>query len=172
MNKPNLSHIYRTGLREQGSGVIDADAIIAIANGQAAPDMIAASPVQADLIRFSRDLEAESAALSANIESVLHSEYAAHRRAISQRSAHGRRRWRLASALAAGFVAVVAVWSMHSIAPMHRDSATAGAQSPDRIFSALDDRALANSANTRGDEIFNSSRRSSDVIFNAGHNGG
>jgi hypothetical protein len=171
MNKPNLSDIYRIGLREQGNGVIDADTVIAIANGQSTPDAIAASPVQADLIRFSRDLETESAALSSNIEAVIRSDYGSHRRGTAQRTARGQRRWRLVSALAASFVAAIAIWSMHSVAPMHSGATTASVQSHDRIFSALDDRGLANNANTRGDEIFNSSR-SSDVIFNAGHNDG
>ena len=173
MNKPNLSDIYRNGLRQNENGrVLDADAVIAIANGEAKSDngAIAASPMQADLVRFSRELEVESAALSSQVTALLGDNNAMHRRGTAHRAAHGQRRWRIASAMAAGLMAAVAIWTSQRISSPHHEPAMASVQAPDRIFSALSGDSVA-SISVRGDEIFNSTERG-DVIFSAGHNGG
>ena len=159
MNKPNLSEIYRDGLRQsERSRVLDSDGTPAT------------SPMQADLARFSRELEIESAALSSNVTALLGNSNVTHRRGSAQRTAHGQRRWRVASAMAAGVMAAVAIWSAQRISSPHREPTLANAQTPDRIFSALSDNSVA-SIHVRGDEIFNSTERG-DVIFSAGYNGG
>ena len=169
MNKPNLSEIYRNGLRQNGRG-LDADAANALADGQtpAEADVRAASPLQADLARFSRELESESAALSANVSALLGHRNATHRRDARRVTHGGQRRWRLASALAAGVMAAVAVWSSQHLTTSHSTAMVASVQAPDHIFSALGDTSLA----SRGDEIFSSSQSRPDIIFSASHNDG
>ena len=158
MNKPNLSEIYRNGLRQsKNAGALDSDAA-------------ATSPMQADLARFSRELEIESAALSSQVTALLGSNNGAHRRGTAHRAAHGQRRWRVASAMAAGVMAAVAIWSAQRISSPHNEPTLTSAHAPDRIFSAFSDNSVAG-ATVRGDEIFNSTERG-DVIFSAGHNGG
>jgi hypothetical protein len=174
MNKPNLSEIFRSGTRN-ADGVLDADAIIALANGQSTTDAdgINASAAHRDLIRFARELETESAALSSDVTAALRAAQPAHRRnSTSQRATHGQRHWRIASALAASFVAAIAIWSSHRItSDAHQSHLTASVQSSDRIFTAFDDRAMANNVKRGDDHIFRNDFRP-DEIFNARHNDG
>src|SRR3978361_836551 len=138
-NKPNLSHIYRNGTRNAAADALDAEAIAWLAGGSATDaqlDRIASSALHADLIHFARDLENQSIELSESVSGLLRADGSAHRRANPQRrSANGRRGWRIASAIAASFVAAVAFWSagwMHQSTPLHAPSAAS-----DQIFSAL-----------------------------------
>jgi hypothetical protein len=169
MNKPNLSEIYRNGLRQNDQALNSAE-VIALADGQSPgnADAIAASPLQADLARFSRDLETESAALSANVTALLGDRNATHRRDARRVTHGGQRRWRVASALAASVMAAVAIWSSQHLSPSHSTAMVASVQAPDHIFSALGDTSVA----SRGDEIFSSSQARPDIIFSAGHNDG
>ncbi|MEP6482806.1 MAG: hypothetical protein ABJB01_00045 [Rudaea sp.] len=175
MNKPSLSHIFRNGTRS-AEGVLDAEAILALANGQqtADADRIHASIAHRDLIRFARDLQNESAALSTDVALAFAAEQPAHRRSnTSQRSAHGQRRWRIASAVAATFVAAIAIWSSHRVStPAPSTTATAAtARAPDHIFAAFDDRAMANNNSRADDRIFHADFVP-DEIFNSRHNDG
>jgi hypothetical protein len=167
MTKSNLSHIYRNGTRRTAADSIDADLITWLADGSATDeqlDRIGGSALHSDLIHFARELETESAALSESVSGLLHADGAAHRRAnFVRRSANGRRGWRIASAIAASFVAAVVFWSagwMHQSTPLHAPSAAS-----DQIFSALGDRELAQQP-ARPDRIFNGAFHS-DEIFNS-----
>src|SRR4051812_26951485 len=121
MNKPNLSHIYRSGTRNAAADALDVEAIAWLAGGSATDaqlDRIASSALHADLIHFARDLENESIELSASVSGLLRADSAAHRRANpARRSANGRRGWRIASAIAASFVAAVVVWNVGKMQP-------------------------------------------------------
>jgi hypothetical protein len=174
MNK-NLSEIFRNGTRN-AHGVLDADAIVALASGQPTDDAdrINASAAHRDLIRFARDLQSESAFLSADVAAALRAEPSTHRRSgTSQRAAHGQRRWRIASAVAAMFIAVVAIWSSHRVTSPTPSTAPemAAVQAPDRIFSGLNERAMANNTQRADDRIFHADFVP-DEIFNARHNDG
>lgn len=184
MNKPTLSEIYCDGMRQRAAdAALDADTIVAIASGDAAarPDhksMVAmrvplqSDSIQADLIRFARDLQPLSATLGADMSTALRDSSARHRRPfVTARATHGARRWRVASAIAASLLAVVAIWNVQRV--NHGDPTVAKAPArngSDRIFSGFEDRAMANNGRA-SDEIFNSSQRG-DEIFSANHNDG
>ena len=156
MNKPNLSEIYRNGAPSRSDAAPDVDQLIA---------EFPRSPLQRDLIRFARDLEPESAALSANLESVLNGgRIARHRRFATQRSARGRRSWRIASALAASLIAAMAVWNGTRVNQPH-SSPTATVAS-DRIFSSVNEESVATKSSSGPDQIFRGDFRP-DEIFNA-----
>ena len=174
MNKPNLSEIYRNGAPSRSDAASDVDHVDI--------DQIIAefprSPLQRDLIRFARDLEPESASLSADLESVLNGgRVARHRRFAGQRSAHGRRSWRIASALAASLIAAVAVWT--GVRTNHPSpSTTVAAVASDRIFSSINEDSVATKSSMRRDatsshdQIFRGDFVP-DEIFNATrHNNG
>ena len=167
MSKPNLSHIYRTGTRHAAAETLDAEAIAWLAGGSASDeqlDRIAGSALHADLIHFARDLENESVALSESVTGLLRADSAAHRRANPmRRTANGRRGWRIASAIAASFVAAVVFWNAGRM--QTHSSAPASAAASDRIFSGLDDRELAQQS-ARPDRIFNGAFHG-DEIFNS-----
>jgi hypothetical protein len=169
MSKPNLSHIYRNGTRNAAADALDAEAIAWLAGGSATDeqlDRVAGSALHADLIHFARDLETESAALSESVTGLLRADGAAHRRANPlRRSANGRRGWRIASAIAASFVAAVAFWSAGRMQPQQSASVNASTAMTDHIFNALDERALAQQS-ARPDRIFNGAFHA-DEIFNS-----
>jgi anti-sigma-K factor RskA len=166
MTKPNLSDIYRNGTRRAETDSLDADAILWLADGSATDaqlDRVAASALHADLIHFARDLENESVALSASVEGLLRADSAAHRRAMpARRMANGRRGWRIASAIAASFVAAVVFWNAGRMQPRQSTQTMA---SSDRIFAGFEERQLAQQQ-TREDRIFNGAFHS-DEIFNS-----
>jgi hypothetical protein len=167
MSKPNLSHIYRNGTRNAAADALDVESIAWLAGGSATDaqlDRIASSALHADLIHFARDLESESMALSESVSGLLRADGAAHRRTNPmRRSANGRRGWRIASAIAASFVAAVVFWNAGMLRP-HSSGNTATANS-DHIFTALDDHELAQQT-ARPDQIFNGAFHS-DEIFNS-----
>lgn len=171
MNKPNLSHIYRSGTRNAAADALDAEAIAWLAGGSATDaqlDRIASSALHADLIHFARDLETESITLSESVNGLLRADSAAHRRANPmRRSASGRRGWRVASAIAASFVAAVVFWNAGRM--QSHQSAPAGemAAASDHIFNALDDRGLAQQS-VRPDQIFNGAFHSDEIFKSSG----
>ena len=163
MNKPNLGEIYRNGATSRSEALSDVDQIIA---------EIPRSPLQRDLIRFARDLEPDSAALSANLESVLNGGgVARHRRFAAQRSAQGRRTWRIASALAASLIAAVAVWSGVGFDHPHSSTTTASVAS-DRIFSSLNEESIATKSPASRDQIFHGDFVPDEIFNSGGHNDG
>jgi len=167
MNKPNLSHIYRNGTRNAAADALDAEAIAWLAGGSATDaqlDRIASSALHADLIHFARDLENESIVLSESVNGLLRAEGAVHRRANPmRRSANGRRGWRIASAIAASFVAAVVFWNAGKMEP--HQSAPVNTATADHIFTAFDERGFAQQS-AQPDRIFNGAFHS-DEIFNS-----
>jgi hypothetical protein len=158
-NKPSVIELYR---RFANHGAVDADQFDA---------QIARSPAHAQLQAFSRDLEPESAALSAQLAIALNqaSEAATHRRhGASRRVAAGSRRWRgVAAALAAAIVAAVVVWGGHHGNLPAPAPSVANAPAPDRIFAGFSEGKIAIAERRRaGDEIFRGEFRS-DEIFNS-----
>jgi len=118
----------------------------------------AASPLHADLLRFSRELEPVSAQLGADLAAALGETNAvvAHRRALSRRVASVPRRWRVAvaSAMAASLVVAVALIATHRGHAPAPASASAVHALPDRIFAGFDERNMAAGKAAHGDEIF------------------
>ena len=169
MSKPNLSHIYRNGTRNAAADALDAEAIAWLAGGSATDaqlDRVASSALHADLIHFARDLETESMTLSESVNGLLRADGAMHRRANPvRRSANGRRGWRIASAIAASFVAAVVMWNMGRMQPHPSAQGDTATLASDRIFNALDDQELAQQSQ-RPDQIFNGAFHS-DEIFNS-----
>jgi len=155
MTRPSLTQLYR---RFAGSAV-------------------AISSTDADLMRFSRELEPASAQLSADLAEVFASSApVAHRRADnSRRAVAASRRRRGIAALAASLIAAVAVWSTHrTVGDMpnaqNNSASVAGKPATDRIFAALEDRAMASRAAPASDEIFRG-QFVPDEIFNSKHDG-
>jgi hypothetical protein len=165
MTRPSLTQLYR---RFSGTAV-------------------AVSSVDADLMRFSRELEPASAQLSADLaEALASSSPVAHRRTnTSSRHAvaASRRRRGVAAALAASLIAAVALWSAHRSVgvgdmpvaqnnPQINSSVIAPTSAPvaDRIFAMFDDHSMASRTAPVRDEIFRG-QFVPDEIFNSKHDG-
>lgn len=156
MTRPSLTQLYR---RFAGSPV-------------------AISSADADLMRFSRELDPVSAQLSADLaDAFASSTPVAHSRTntSSRRAVAASRRRRGVAALAASLIAAVAVWSAHrSITigdmPVAQNNpgviAPTSASAADRIFAAFDEHAMASRAPPAGDEIFRG-QFVPDEIFNS-----
>jgi hypothetical protein len=118
----------------------------------------AASPLHADLLRFSRELEPVSAQLGADMAAALGetSAVVAHRRASPRRVVSAPRRWRVAvaSAMAASLVVAVALFATHRGNLPAQASADVAREVPDRIFAGFDERHMAAGKASHGDEIF------------------
>jgi hypothetical protein len=163
VNKPSLSKLYRRFAGGSSAVLPAADDLLQLARVAHAED--AASPLYADLLRFSRELESTSAQLSADV-AVAFDEAAqvTHRRGNTRRAAVATRSWRGIGAIAASLVAVIGAWT--ALKPVATPPATPATATvtpvQDRIFAALDDRAVT--SNARADEIFRD-QFSSDRIF-------
>jgi hypothetical protein len=153
MNRPSLSQLYRR-----------------FAGNAAAP----LSVQDADLMRFSRDLEPVSAQLSADLSAALAASPAQHRRTDTSRRIATSRRWRGAAALAASLIAAIAVWSAYRPVAI-RDMPTAqnvpAAAVNDRIFAGLDDNSVASRDAPVGDEIFRSEFLPDEIFNSKVHDG-
>jgi hypothetical protein len=158
MSRPSLTQLYR---RFAGTAV-------------------PLSSRDAELMRFSRDLEPASAQLSADLVAVLaSSSSAAHRRtAAPRRVIAASRRWRGVAALAASLIAAVAVWSTHrtamiGIMPSAQNSTvpSTGKPASDRIFAAFDEHAMASRAKSAGDEIFRGQFMPDEIFNSKTHDG-
>lgn len=152
MTRPSLTQLYR----------------------RFAGNAVAISSSDADLMRFSRELEPVSAQLSADLaEAFASSMPVAHRRAnVSRRAVAASRRWRGIAALAASLIAAVAVWGVHrsvtiSDMPLAQNNpAATQAPADDRIFAAFDEHAMASRLAPASDEIFRG-QFVPDEIFNS-----
>ena len=175
--KPDVADLYRrfTRSRAATAPLPEADALLALADGQHNDETerlladVARSGMHADLLRFTRALEPESARLGVELERALEGPGAGHARG-RRRTAHAiapQRTWlRVATGLAAGLVVAIAVWSVqrtHTAAPVH---VAAAAPKSDRIFAALDE---GKSTAQRPDSIFRGDFKS-DEIFKAKFN--
>jgi hypothetical protein len=195
----NLATLYRRYTRDGARSTPQADAVLALSDdhGQASTPMLDAlgnSGVHADLLHFSRDLQPESIALSAQLAALLldspatstHSRSrAAHLRHAPRSAATHNESWRRSSlmGLAAILVAGVVFWTaQHRAVPTSISTQSASVRSadlhdtvPDRIFAALDT-AEGKSGHGANDVIFRADFRSTDVhgdeIFKAKFSGG
>jgi len=171
--KPSLSQLYRRFAGSPAVGSVpDAEDVLQLARLPHAD--AAAAPVCADLLRFSRELEADSMQLSNDVASAFAQHTPAlHRQAPPRRFATAAaRRWRAVGALAASVLAIVAVSTALRHAGTPAPIQQSAAQTPvlqDRIFAAFNDERMAVAAPP--DEIFRDQfSASSDVIFRD-HNG-
>ncbi len=157
MTRPSLTQLYR---RFAGTAV-------------------AISSADADLMRFSRELEQASTQLSADLaEAFASSTPVAHRRAnTSRRVVAASRRRRGFAALAASLIAAVAMWSAHRSASIgeipvaQNNPAAAHSPAVDRIFAAFDDHAMASRAAPAGDEIFRGQFVPDEIFKSKAHDG-
>jgi hypothetical protein len=150
--------------------------------GRYAGQSVPLSSADADLMRFSRELEPASAQLSADLAAAFAaSGSATHRRASAPRRAvAASRRWRGIAALAASLIVAVAVWSTHRVGIVG-DAATAqnspamiaptSNRATDRIFAAFDDHAMASRATPAGDEIFRDKFVPDEIFNSKSHDG-
>jgi hypothetical protein len=171
----DLKNLFRQFAGARGTmPVPDVEDLLALSRLPHAED--AASPLHADLQRFSRELEPVSAQLGTDLAAALGETNAvvAHRLASPRRAASAPRRWRaaVASAMAASLIVAVALFATHRSHAPAPESAAAHAL-PDRIFAGFDERNVATGEKAgqgdqifRGnfvpDEIFNSSRHRND----------
>jgi hypothetical protein len=140
---------------------------------------VAISSADADLMRFSGELEPASAQLSADLaEAFASSTPVAHRLAnTSRRAVAASRRRRGVAALAASLIAAVAVWSAHrsaSIGDMpvaQNNSAAPHSAAVDRIFAAFDEHAMASRGAPAGDEIFRGQFLQDEIFKSKAHDG-
>lgn len=174
MNRPSVTELYRRFADKADKAGADK---VDVANAEQLVAQMASSPARVQLLDFSRDLEPESAALSARLALALNeASEATHRRhGASRRVAGGSRRRRGVAALSAALLAAVVVWGGHHGNLPTRATVTpiANTSAPDRIFAALSEGAVATgehrgsrdeifSGEFRSDEIFRSSARNND----------
>jgi hypothetical protein len=170
MNRPSVTELYRRFADKAGADKFD------VANAEQLAAQVASSPARAQLLDFSRDLEPESAALSARLALAFNeASEATHRRhGSSRRIAGGSRRWRgVAAALSAALVAAVVVWGGHHGNLPTRATVTpiANTSAPDRIFAALSEGTVATSEHRgSGDQIFRGEFRSDEIFSSSARN--
>ena len=155
MSERDLKKLFRRFAGARGTMQIpEVEGLLELSRLPHAED--AASPLHADLLRFSRELEPVSAQLGADLAAAFGETnvVVAHRRASSRRVASAPRRWRVAvaSTMAASlFVAVALIATHRGHAPA---SASTAHPLPDRIFAGFDERNMASGKAAHGDEIF------------------
>jgi hypothetical protein len=166
MIKPGLANVYRRFTRHQAPEALpQVGALLALADGEHGVQTerllteVGRSGLHADLLRLARALSPESARLGVQLEQAFDATSAGHRRDRRPlRNAAPHRGWlRAASALAAGLLIAVAVWSLqrsHTVAPAEQHPVAASDKAvPDRIFAALSERRAPASAG-KSDQIF------------------
>lgn len=167
MNKPNLARLYRRFTRSRSQPLPEVDALVALAEGDHSEQTerllsdVARSGPHADLLRFARALQPESARLGAELERAFEAAAPRHRGGSrAPRIAAAPNRFvRVAASLAACLLVAVAVWTVQQsrIAPPAPVAAVKAVR-PDRIFAGL-------GAEQRGPG------RGSDAIFHGTFNG-
>ncbi|HXD84332.1 MAG TPA: hypothetical protein VN599_07860 [Rudaea sp.] len=174
MNDANLKNLFNRFAAKRGAmPVPDVEDLLALTQVPHAED--AASPLHADLLRFSRELDPVSAQLSSDLAAALGETnvVVAHRRAVSRRAASAPSRWRVAvaSAMAASLIVAVALVATHrSHAPASTSASAAAA--PDRIFAGFDERNVAASKPAHGDQIFRGNFLPDEIFNSAKSNDG
>jgi hypothetical protein len=155
MNRPDIANLYRRHTRRNHAALPEVDTLLTLADGETGADAeraladIGRFGLQADLLRFARDLAPESARLGVQLEQEFDARGATHRGDRRPARAAPRRSWlRAAGAVAAGLVVAASVWTWHQESPM---PVAAAAPKADRIFASMDRGA---SANRGGDVIF------------------
>ena len=176
--KPDVAKLYRrfTRSRAATAPLPEADTLLALADGQHNDETerlladVARSGMHADLLRFTRALEPESARLGVELERALEGPGADHARGRRRAAAHAappQRTWlRVATSLAAALVVAIAVWSVQRTPTAEPVTVAVKAPKPDRIFAATDD---GPASAQRGDRIFRADFKV-DEIFKAKFN--
>jgi hypothetical protein len=167
MNDANLKNLFNRFASKRKLSIPDVDDVVELSRLPHADEV--ASPLHADLLRFSRELDPVSAQLSSDLAAALGETNVgvAHRHAVSRRAASAPSRWRVAvaSAMAASLIVAVALVATHrSHAPASTSASAAAA--PDRIFAGFDERNVAASKPAHGDQIFRGNFLP-DEIFNS-----
>lgn len=155
MSERDLKNLFRRFAGTRGAMQIpEVEDLLELSRLPHAED--AASPLHADLLRFSRELEPVSARLGADLAAALGetSVVHAHRHSSPRRVASAPRRWRVAvaSAMAASLVVAVALFASHRNRMPAPTSASAAV--PDRIFAGFDESNVAAGKVSHGDQIF------------------
>lgn len=165
--KPSMKQLYREVAASHAvASVPDADDLLELARVAHADE--AASPLCANLLRFSRELEPASAQLSAQVAAAFdQTSSSPHRRALTRRGAAQVRRWRGVAAVSASLLAIVGVWTLqraHQPSPSQTHTAAGTTVVQDRIFAAFNEHNVAGTS--ARDEIFHDQfSASQDVIF-------
>jgi len=172
MSDRDLKNLFRQFAARRQPPVPDVDGLIQLSRLPHAED--AASPLHADLLRFSRELEPVSAQLSIDLAAAFGETNAivAHRRTAPHRAASAPRRWRVAvgPAMAASLAVAVVLFAAYRMHAPAAGSAVTAQALPDRIFAAFDERSMAQSKPAAGDEIFRGDFVP-DEIFNSSKHG-
>ncbi|HSM99862.1 MAG TPA: hypothetical protein VLS52_02500 [Rudaea sp.] len=170
----DLKNLFRQFAGKRSLAVPEVDDLIQLSRLPHADE--AASPLHADLLRFSRELEPVSAELGADLAAACGETGAAttHRRASSHRAASAPYRWRaaVASAIAASFIVAVALFAMHRSPVPAPASVNAAHVVPDRIFAGFDERNVATSKTARGDQIFRGNFLPDEIFSSSRSNNG
>jgi len=174
MKTPEIANLYRRHTRRNRAVLPQVDALLTLVDGEAGAeaertlDDVGRFGLQADLLRFARDLAPESARLGVQLEQAFDSRGAVHRG--DRRSSHAapRRSWlRTAGAVAAGLLVAVSVWTWRNEREGSGAELVVAAPKGDRIFAAMEGKA---SANRSRDEIFRGTF-TPDRIFRSGSGG-
>lgn len=174
MSDHDLKNLFRQFAGQRKLSVPDVEDVVELSRLSHADE--AASPLHADLLRFSRELDPVSAQLSSDLTAAFGGGIAAapHRRTTpDRRAASARRGWRIAaSAMAACLVVAVAlIATQRSHAPTPA-SANATHAVPDRIFAGFDERNVAASKPVHGDQIFRGNFLPDEIFNSAKSNDG
>ncbi len=166
MNDGKLKNLFRqfAGVR-RSLRIPEVEDLLALSQLPHADE--AASPLHADLLRFSRELEPVSEKLGMDLAAAFGETgaVAPRRRSAPRRAAFARRGWRIAAtAMAAGLVVAVALVATQR--SRVAASASAAHAVPDRIFAGFDERNVAAGKSAHGDEIFRANFLP-DEIFNS-----
>jgi hypothetical protein len=167
MSERDLKNLFRRFAGARGTMQIpEVEDLLELSRLPHAED--AASPLHADLLRFSRELEPVSVQLGADLAAMLGETKVvpAHHRALPRRAASAPRRWRavVASAMAASLVVAIALIASHRGRVPAPTSASTTA--PDRIFAGFDERNVAAGKSAHSDQIFRANFLP-DEIFNS-----
>lgn len=174
MSDANLKNLFRQFAAPRGAmPVPNVEALLALAQLPHAEDTT--SPLQADLLRFSGELEPASAKLSSDLAAAFSAigVVAPHRRMAPRRAASAPRRWGVAiasaSAMAASLIVAVALFATHR---GHAPAPASAAVAADRIFSGFDERNMAAGKASHGDEIFRANFHPDEIFSSSKPNEG
>ena len=158
MNAREIANLYRRHTRQDHAALPEVDALLTLADGETGTHAertlgdVGRFGLQADLLRFARDLAPESARLGVQLEQAFEQRSATHRTDRHSSRAAPRRSWlRAAGAVAAGLIVAISVWTARQERPVTEGVAAQANRNGDRIFAASE---RHDSASHPGDEIF------------------
>lgn len=161
MNVREIANLYRRHTRHDHAALPEVDALLTLADGETGTHDertlgdVGRYGLQADLLRFARDLAPESARLGVHLEQAFDQRSATHRGGRHASRATPRRPWlRAAGAVAAGLIVAISVWTSRPerVTPqVVAAKATTAGNTGDRIFAALERKGATGQS---GDRIF------------------